>query len=283
MSTGCLLYAVGTAKLSQLGGLIGKLPYVFIAYMIAAVSISGMPLFSGFVSKTMVINGAAASHHLWITLGLELASVGTFLSVGLKLPYFAFYGDKKVDTFNLKPIPFNMYLAMAMAALLCFIIGVYPKVLYDLLPFEAEYAPYTSWHVLQTLQLLAFTGLGFFWLVKKLTPEAKINLDFEYFYRHIGRIFVGICRNPVANLDSIWNEVYRKLGMAGMKLSAGLTARFDVSVIKGLVDGLALTVRRIGSNAAKVQSGVLSDYLLAAILISFVLIALIITVMNWNL
>jgi len=283
MSTGCLLYAVGTAKLSQLGGLIGKLPYVFIAYMIAAVSISGMPLFSGFVSKTMVINGAAIDHRMWITLGLELASVGTFLSVGLKLPYFAFYGNKNIDTSNLKPIPSNMYLAMAIAAFLCFIIGVYPKVLYNLLPFEAEYVPYTPWSVLQSLQLLAFTGLGFFWMVKKLTPEAKINLDFEYFYRHTGRIFVGICRNPVAFFDSIWNDVYRKLGMAGMKLFAGLTARFDVSVIKGIVDGLALTIRRIGNNTAKVQSGFLSDYLLAAILFSFGLVALVVMIMNWNL
>ena len=54
--------------------------------MIAAVSISGMPLFSGFVSKTMIIAGAAESHRTWLALGLELASIGTFLSVGLKLP-----------------------------------------------------------------------------------------------------------------------------------------------------------------------------------------------------
>ena len=92
MGAGALLYAAGTAKLSELGGLFRRLPWVFVWYMVAAVSISGFPLFSGFVSKTMTITGAAEAHHTWLALGMEVAAVGTFLSVGIKLPYFAWFG-----------------------------------------------------------------------------------------------------------------------------------------------------------------------------------------------
>ncbi len=75
MGAGSLLYATGTAKLTELGGLVSKLPWVFVFYMVGAVSISGFPLFSGFVSKTMVIAGAAEAHRTYLALGLELAAV----------------------------------------------------------------------------------------------------------------------------------------------------------------------------------------------------------------
>ena len=94
---------------------------------------------------------------------MEVASVGTFLSVGIKLPYFAWFG-RPDPGMALQPIPRNMYAAMAIAGCLCFFIGVQPGFLYRLLPFPVEYVPYTAWHVLQTLLLLVFTGLGFFLL-----------------------------------------------------------------------------------------------------------------------
>ena len=58
-------------KLTELGGLASRLPLVMIGYMVGAVSISGMPLFNGFVSKTMTIAGAAEAHHTWLALGME--------------------------------------------------------------------------------------------------------------------------------------------------------------------------------------------------------------------
>ncbi len=272
MTTGAILYAAGTAKLSNLGGLIEKLPWVFVAYMFAAVSISGFPLFSGFVSKTMVINGAANAHRTWIAMGLELASVGTFLSVGLKLPYFAFYAKPKYTGPDLKPIPVNMYIAMFMASFLCLFIGVYPEFLYSLLPNNAEYVPYSAWHVVQTLQILLFTGLGFYLLVKKLTPEAMINLDLEYFYRLIGRLFVKLCRIPFALFDDWWTERYRAIGIRGLSFSASFASWGDNAVIKATVDFIASTVRSIGGGAARIQSGQLRYYIALAFIVSFALV-----------
>jgi multicomponent Na+:H+ antiporter subunit D len=260
MGAGSLLYAAGTAKLSELGGLAGRLPLVFIGYMIGAVSISGFPLFSGFVSKTMTISGAAEAHHTWLALGMELAAVGTFLSVGLKLPYFAFYSKPESDR-ELRPVPKNMYLAMAIAGGLCFYIGIQPHFLYRLLPFEVEYVPYTPWHLVQTLQLLSFAGLGFYLLRKKLVPEAKINLDMDYFYRLVGRACVALAKFPIEVLDSWWGEVYRTFGLRGIWGLATGSAAFDRVGIDGVVDGTANTVREVGRSLTKIQSGRLQDYM----------------------
>ncbi|SDO05520.1 multicomponent Na+:H+ antiporter subunit D [Desulfonauticus submarinus] len=274
MGAGSLLYATGTAKLSELGGLATKLPWVFVFYMVGAVSISGFPLFSGFVSKTMVISGAAEAHRTILALGLELAAVGTFLSVGIKLPYFAFYGEKKYSG-SIKPLPKNMYVAMFIASFLCFFIGVYPNFLYHLLPFEVEYTPYTPWHLEQTLLLLSFTGLGFYVLRKKLTPEPKLNLDFDYFYRLIGRSFLKLCKNPIEKIDNWWSEIYKKIGLRGLMGLARGSALFDWEEIDRVIDGFAYNFIRCGNNISKIQKGDVRIYLGISVLIAFAIFSLI--------
>jgi len=275
MGAGTLLYAVGTAKLSELGGLFKHMPWTFALYMIAAVSISGFPLFSGFVSKTMTIVGTSESHHTWLALGMEIAAVGTFLSVGIKLPYFAWFGKSNISVVEIKPIPWNMYLGMILGAFLCFWIGIQPSFLYRLLPNMVMYVPYTAWHVLQSLLLLSFTGLGFYILRDRLIPEAKRNLDFDYLYRLVGRYFLVIFRWPVAIVDEWWSEIYSRVGLRGLLGGAAATSWFDKKCIDGVVDGTAWTVRGIGWVISRVQTGRLQDYLSIAVIVGIVIFALV--------
>lgn len=274
MSAGTLLYAAGTSKLTELGGLFQRLPLVCLWYMIAAVSISGVPLFSGFISKTITIAGAAEAHHPWLAIGMEIAAVGTFLSVGIKLPYFAFFA-KEDPGMKLLSIPKNMHIAMGISGFLCFFIGVYPNFLYKLLPHPVEYVPYTPWHVLQSSLLLGFTGLGFYILNKKLKPEAKLNIDFDYIYRVVGRIVLLIARKPIEIIDLWWSEIYRIGGLKSMLRTANISAWFDKAAIDGVVDGSAYTVQKIGRVATMIQTGRFQDYLSTAIVIGLTIFALI--------
>ena len=269
MGTGCLLYAAGTQKLDEMGGLAGRLPWVMILYMVAALSISGMPLFNGFISKTMTIAGAAEAHRYVLAMGMEIAAVGTFISVGIKLPYFAFWGRKPLSTRELRPIPWNMYLGMAMGASLCIAQGLYPEMLYRYLPFQVEemFVPWTLWNVLQAGLLLSFSGLAFYILRYVITPHKKLNLDFDYFYRLIGKFVLAIVCKPIAWVDDRWTEVYRTVGLRGLINMALGVSWFDVKGIDTVVDGTAYTVQGIGRGGAKVQTGQLQDYLgLAAVL-----------------
>ncbi|MDL2272010.1 Na(+)/H(+) antiporter subunit D [Desulfovibrio sp. OttesenSCG-928-I05] len=278
MGTGCLLYAAGTAKLDKLGGLAGRLPWVMLLYMVAALSISGMPFFNGFVSKTMTIAGAAEEHRTLIALGLEIAAVGTFISVGIKLPYFAFWGGKEPDyERELKPIPWNMYAGMAFLAILCIAQGVFPSILYAYLPVATDhpYVPWTFWNVIQSFMLLGFSGLAFYFMRRVIVPHEGLNLDVDIFYRAIGRGVLAFICKPFAWLDTIWSEVYRTVGIqALLKLAAG-TNWFDKKAIDGVVDGTAYGVRNIGRLGAKAQNGDLQRYLGMTVilaLIGFVLI-----------
>jgi multicomponent Na+:H+ antiporter subunit D len=182
MGTGAVLYATGTSKMVYLGGLFKKMPYVFGLYMVGALSISGIPLFNGFISKGMTIDAAGYAGNEAAMLMLLLASVGTWLSVGLKLPYFTWF-DKADNDIEVKKLPVNMYIAMGIAAFACIFYGLFPNALYVYLPFEVDYQPYTIYHLVEVIQISLLTFLGFWIFRKKMAPELILALDVDWFYR----------------------------------------------------------------------------------------------------
>jgi multicomponent Na+:H+ antiporter subunit D len=192
MGAGSVLYMTGYSKLTDLGGLFKKMPAVFALFMVGAFSISGLPLFSGFVSKSIIIFSAETNHLTAIYLLLNIASVGTFLSIALKLAYFTWFGEER----RIQPLaaPPGMYIGMGLTALTCIVIGVYPQVLYNILPYPIDYQPYTYAHIVNTCLLFVFTGLCFWWLKGKLAGKNIIILDLDWFYRRPAglayRIFV---------------------------------------------------------------------------------------------
>lgn len=275
MGVGAVLEMAGTSKLSELGGLYKRMPLAMVATVIGGISISGFPLTSGFISKSMIVAGAGEAHHIVLMLMLLLASVGTFLSVGIKLPYFIWFGEDKGVV--CKDPPRNMLVAMGIASFFCFFLGIYPDYLYRMLPFPVTYHPYTAYHLSETLQILGFTALGFYLLRKKLTPEPKLNLDLDWFYRKGAAQVVRFFRNPLSPVNDWVGEVYRTAGMRFALGAAALWTRFDVKAIDGVVDGVAAGVWGFGDKVRHVQTGRLQQYIAAAVVALFAILAVVVS------
>jgi multicomponent Na+:H+ antiporter subunit D len=192
MGAGAVLQATARSKLTELGGLARSMPIVLILYLVGAFSISSVPLFSGFVSKELVVEAAALDGRGAVVQLLKLASVGTFLHTGLKLPYFTWYGPRRDLT--PAPIPWTMYVAMGLTAAINVAIGVQPSLLYDVLPFPVDYEPYTAAKVVETIQLLTFTGFGFWLLLEKVGGEPTVTLDTDWLYRGLPRMATAVGR-----------------------------------------------------------------------------------------
>jgi multicomponent Na+:H+ antiporter subunit D len=278
MGCGAVLHMTGESKFSELGGLWKKMPWTFVFTLIGGLSISAFPLFSGFVSKSMIVSAGFEEHKLWVGFLLLLASAGTFLHTGLKVPYFIWFGKNqpKPEVWNraAEP-PWNMNAAMAIASVLCIFIGCYTPYLYKMLPYPEEamkYLPYTGYHISETLQILLFTGLGFFLLLKKLEPEAKISLDLDWPYRMGGRAFLWLARKPIQAADTLVGELYRLAGLIPLKLTAQLAALIDNEVIDGMVDGVAEGVRGLGRRLRFAQRGQMQQNLAFAFAVAAVLI-----------
>ncbi|MEW6335514.1 MAG: Na(+)/H(+) antiporter subunit D [Thermodesulfobacteriota bacterium] len=217
MGTGAVLYTTGTSKLKELGGLAQKQPLVLWLYMVGAFSISGFPLFNGFVSKSMVVAAAGEAHHTAAMMLLLLASVGTFLSLGLKLAYGTWFGPDRGLT--PKEPPRNMILAMAAAAFFCLLHGIFPGLLYDMLPYKVAFAPYTPAHLVESSQILIFTFVAFWVLRAKVAGDAGITLDVDWFYRRpanwVRRVFLAGVESAFDQVESMLIDAARKLALFG--------------------------------------------------------------------
>lgn len=202
MSVGAVLFRTGTSKASELGGLCRTMPRTAIFCLIGAASISAFPLFSGFVTKSLIIDASAEKHYTFIWAILVFASAGVLSHSGIKIPYFTFFGHD--SGLRPKEAPLNMQLAMGFTAFLCIFIGVYPEPLYALLPYEVEFHPYTMGHVVGQLQLLCFALLAFAFLMKTgiHPPEVRaINLDTDWVYR---KFLPNVTATLYKAFTSIW-------------------------------------------------------------------------------
>lgn len=90
-----VLAATGKRKITEMGGLARKLPVTAVCMGIASLAICGFPLFSGFVSKGLIMNAIAESRRPLTEILMLIASVGTLLSVGLKVNYFVFFAEPR--------------------------------------------------------------------------------------------------------------------------------------------------------------------------------------------
>ncbi len=231
MSMGAVLYRVGTTKATELGGLHKSMPWTTGFCMIGAGAISGFPLLSGFVSKSMILSAAGEAHLFWVWIVLLIASAGVMEHSGIKIPFFAFFAHdsgKRVDE-----APLNMLVAMAIAAAFCVGLGIAYPLLYKMLPFDVEYHPYTVTHVVTQLQLLMFAALAFVFLEKTgLYPAEKraTVLDTDWVYRRALPKFVKGLRTTVDVVDTSM----RKDSIVVLKsLFATMKSVFDETGILG--------------------------------------------------
>ncbi|HTF99481.1 MAG TPA: proton-conducting transporter membrane subunit [Nitrospirota bacterium] len=142
LNAGSLLYATGTQDLNKLGGLMKYMPLTAVTALIASFSISGVPLFNGFVSKWTIyaaaIQGGGAGAYLPVcaavailTSALTLASFMKFFGVSfLSRPSSLVLSQAAGGKLEVPPM---MRLPQSLLAVLCIILGVVPSLGFGLL------------------------------------------------------------------------------------------------------------------------------------------------------
>jgi multicomponent Na+:H+ antiporter subunit D len=160
----------------------------------------------------MISQAAADEHLMTVYMLLAAASAGVFLHAGIKFPWLVFF--QKDSGLRPKDAPWNMSLAMVFFAALCILIGVYPQLLYGLLPYPVDYEPYKAAKVVYYLQLLLFSGLAFFLLLPLMKRTRTVSLDTDWLWRVAG---AGAARAGYAALGALrtWLEA-RALDLRGL-------------------------------------------------------------------
>jgi multicomponent Na+:H+ antiporter subunit D len=282
MAAGSVLQMTGKIKCTEIGGLYKTMPLTCLFCIVGAASISAFPLFSGFVSKSMIVTATVNEKMVLVYLILQFASAGVFHHAGIKVPFFTFFGHD--SGIRAKDPSWNMTLAMGIAAFACIFIGVFPKPLYNLLPFTVNYVPYTGAHVVGQLQLLMFGALAFALLILSgyYPPEIKsINLDVDWFYRKAGRKAYIILDKGLNAINLVSESVLMGFvkGFASFFKRAAVNLALFVSVNIWLVLGYRGKRLEIKKNRLynDILQGTLPIGIGAAVAISFIFLVFILT------
>jgi multicomponent Na+:H+ antiporter subunit D len=231
MSMGAVLYRTGTVQASELGGVYRSMPWTALFCIAGSLSLIAFPFFSGFVTISMTSSALAAEGAInpaiaAVWFALIFGMIGAILHTGLKVPLMAFFGPDR--GIRVREAPFNMLLAMGMAAFFCLAIGL-PALLpglgyrwlYALLPFPVEAAahnPFTPGNLVRHAQLLLLAAFAFVLLRRfGLYPQerAGIILDTDWLYRKAG---LGL----IVWGHAIWSKSGPALGQVAQRMAERL-------------------------------------------------------------
>ncbi len=249
---GAVEQAAGTPELDGLGGLGKKMPITFVACLIAALSISGIPPFNGFVSKWMVYQGliemgtsqtaTGGAASLW-PIWLVCAMFGSALTLAsfVKLIHSMFLSRLPSKLKDVKEVSPAMTIPMMVLALLCVFFGVFYHVPLKMFIYPALNTPETAifgtWHSgLATILIIIGIGLGLLiWFIAKLSRNVRIvptwtcgevqnNEDMRipgtHFYKTVSRM--GGLKQLYTGQEKGYFDAYDQGGRCGLILTGFL-------------------------------------------------------------
>ncbi|MHC4396086.1 MAG: NADH-quinone oxidoreductase subunit 5 family protein [Planctomycetota bacterium] len=184
---GAVEKAAGTAELDRLGGLGKKMPVTFAAFLVAALSVSGIPPFNGFVSKWMVYQsiikmpsiqtGAAAS--LWpVWLIVAIFGSAITLAYSVKIIHSVFLSRLPSELKDVREVSMSMKVPMIVLAILCVFFGVFYRwpldnLIYPALDIEPGTTIFGVWDSRIATGLL-IVGIVLAWVILKMSKQGRI-------------------------------------------------------------------------------------------------------------
>jgi formate hydrogenlyase subunit 3/multisubunit Na+/H+ antiporter MnhD subunit len=133
LSAGCVEYRTGKENIDDLGGLSTAMPLTFVAVLIFAMSISGVPPLNGFASKWMIYqgiidfgSGAGIANKLWV-IWLGLAVLGSALTLASFIKFIGgiFLSRRRPEFENIREVPALMWIPLGVLAMFCIGFGVF--------------------------------------------------------------------------------------------------------------------------------------------------------------
>ncbi len=99
--------AAGTTKMKELGGMIHRMPITYLAYLIAIISMAGIPPMGGFISKWLIFQAVINQGLVFVGIAVFFGSIGSFLYVFRPLAAL-FLGQEFKEYKGIKEAPLLM-------------------------------------------------------------------------------------------------------------------------------------------------------------------------------
>ncbi|GAB3793596.1 NADH-quinone oxidoreductase subunit L [Spirosoma humi] len=284
LSAGAIIHAVHTQDMRQMGGLRKALPLTFVAYTVCAAALSGLPFFSGFLSKEAILGGAftwAANKEN--SFGL-VVPILLLLSSGLTALYMArqwrlvFFGDYRNQAVPLSQAHEPDWLMRAPVLLLA-VLSVWGW--FSINPFSGHGSWFLGlfphqeeahfwWLAPLSISLVLLGGwLGFRMREPGVnTGYVRLSVEYGFLDSFINRVVIRPSLRLAALLTKTDHRVVDgAVNGAGVVtvVIAHITTGFDRLGVDGLVNGVAWLAGWLGQLTRSIQNGRVQSYITAAV------------------
>ncbi len=268
MGSGSVIHGCGTEDMRLMGGLFKKMKITATTMLFGCLSIAGIPIFSGFWSKDLVIDTAMNAFNngvdtaaIWFLILWLLAVITAFMTAFymFRMWFMTFMGEPRENAQHCHgESPKTMTMPLVILAVFALISGLFMFCgITDLLAFEGEAIDgiehgielFTNPFTYLTI-VLAVVGIGIAYMmyVKKTLNPGKFNKEGEsWLYKALTKRWW---------FPDLYNQISWKFGYGVAK---GVNY-VDRQIVDGTVNGLSSAVVGGGDVMSKVQTGHVQDY-----------------------
>jgi NADH-quinone oxidoreductase subunit L len=247
LGAGAIIHAVHSNYMTDMGGLRKYLPVTHITFLIACLTIAGIPPFSGFFSKDEIL--AAAFHSNKLLFAVEYAVAGLTAFYMFRIYFSIFWGKDTQYHHTPQEAPATMTIPLIILAILCLITGFIPfnkLVTSDGKTIGSE----IEMIIAIPSVLIGLLGIGIAYIMyrKESSIPDKLAETFKYSYKWAYNKFY---------IDELYLFVTKKIIF---RYISEPVAWFDRHVIDATMNGIASVTQSVSFRIKGLQSGQLQKY-----------------------
>jgi NADH-quinone oxidoreductase subunit L len=247
LGAGAIIHAVHTNYMNEMGGLRKYLPITHITFLIACLTISGVPLLSAFFSKDEILTAAYHNNQLIFFVQLFVAGLTAFYMFRL---YFRVFWNKEPHYHHTPhESPLTMTIPLIFLAIAAIFTGYIPFshfVSSDGVPFTSEIEMGIA--IPSVLVGLIGIFIAFIMYKKESDLPEKVAGGFKFFYKWAYHKFY---------FDELYLFVTRKIIF---RYISRPVAWFDRHIVDGTMNGIASMTSFMSYQIRGFQSGQLQQY-----------------------
>ena len=247
LGAGAVIHAVHSNEITDMGGLRKFLPVTHITFLIACLTIAGIPPFSGFFSKDEIL--VAAFHTNKILFAIEYIVAGLTAFYMFRLYYGIFWGKNTHYHHTPHEAPKVMTIPLMVLAFGSVFAGFLP--FHNLVTSDGKgFESHIDWMIAIPSVLIGVIGIVIATIMykKETAMPAKMAATFKNLYKWAHRKFY---------MDEVYLFVTRKIIFRYISVPI---AWFDRHIVDGTMNGIAGMTQYAAFAVKGLQSGKLQQY-----------------------
>nr|WP_243145870.1 NADH-quinone oxidoreductase subunit L [Clostridium chromiireducens] len=259
LGAGSIIHAIGVQDIFKMGGLIKKMKITSITFIIASLSLSGIPPLAGFFSKDEILTVTYEHGYIFLYyLGLATAFLTAFYMS--RLVFVVFFGEER-EKHSVHKIPWCMTMPLIILSFFSVLYGFVSETFASYIYFQTSEIPEANLMVMGESVAAAFGGILLGWIIygKKVISSEALRVRFKPIHEFLYNQYY---------LNEFYNFLYEK----GVLNISRLFQWCDRTIVDGIFDNTTSLISRTGAKLRLIHSGRVQTYAL----IFFIAIALII-------